>query len=305
MKSSEFSFSRFGVRFIVVIVIIGGIGIGIVGTVQSSTPTVADVAFFSDFLKGSVFRVDLSDPLLLAYPVANGLKNPEDGVCGPDGKIYFADSAADTIIRFRSDGSEREIVMNGKVHSPEGPSFDSNGDLFFTTRGNEAGQRYFTHTGVYRIKKGDPANAPESVIPAFTQFAEGTVFLSKGPFAGDILVVDEMNNKVVRSSPPSFGKVVDFITTSLASPRGIALDSSGDVFVSNNETGTVIRFDPDGTPKGTYTSGFNSPWHLEFDSADNLFLMTNGGLYKITPGGDKSVIASGTGFGVGVAICRR
>jgi hypothetical protein len=70
-----------------------------------------------------------------------------------------------------------------------------------------------------------------------------------------------------------------------------AHSAPGDLYVSDNQNGVILRFSPDGT-KSTFASGLNFPGGLAFDRAGNLFVSAGGDILKFTPAGTRSVFAS-------------
>jgi hypothetical protein len=72
----------------------------------------------------------------------------------------------------------------------------------------------------------------------------------------------------------------------------VAVNSGGDIFVANSGTQSVLRFANDGTAKGTYVTlptASDLPFYLQFDSNDNLYVVTagsegsSGQLWRIPP----------------------
>lgn len=53
-------------------------------------------------------------------------------------------------------------------------------------------------------------------------------------------------------------------------PRGMAFDSSGNLFVANPEAGNIAKFTPDGH-WSSFASGLVHPFGLAFDNAGDLF----------------------------------
>src|SRR6266576_1770076 len=145
---------------------------------------------------------------------SDSTKSPEDLIVGPDGKICVCDSDNNDVRRIDPSTLTVETVYNfsptlttqcnGGVCSkgPEGPSFNTLGDLYFNTRGGPS-----THTGVWKILASQLSPIPSggaTPVNVFTaaqtgsSFGEGTVFDIKD----NLLVVDRSGNKVLESSPP-------------------------------------------------------------------------------------------------------
>ena len=81
-------------------------------------------------------------------------------------------------------------------------------------------------------------------------------------------------------------------------PMGLAFDSSGNLYVSNQGANTISKLDPSGNESIFVSSGLNQPMGLAFDSGGNLYVVNNGNLgnntiVKIDAKGNESVFASG------------
>ena len=79
-------------------------------------------------------------------------------------------------------------------------------------------------------------------------------------------------------------------------PEDLALDSAGNLYVSNFNTNQVLKFGPTGASLGVFASGFNQPSGLEFDAAGNLYVASyaGGSVRKFSPsGGDLGLLTTG------------
>ena len=86
-------------------------------------------------------------------------------------------------------------------------------------------------------------------------------------------------------------------------PVGVAVDSSGDVFVTDFQAGNIYKLTPSGS-QTTFASGLNGPEFLTFDSSGNLFEtdFNSGNIYEFMPGGTRSTFASGLSNSVGLTF---
>lgn len=81
--------------------------------------------------------------------------------------------------------------------------------------------------------------------------------------------------------------------------EGVAVDTTGDVFVvSNTIAGTIFKFTPSGT-RSTFASGLGGGFGLAFNSAGNLFAVdaVNQTIFQYTPGGTRTTFAGPAAFG--------
>ena len=62
-----------------------------------------------------------------------------------------------------------------------------------------------------------------------------------------------------------------FISSNLNSPRGLAFDTSGNLYAANSGNNTISKFNPAGNYLNSITSNLNGPYGLAFDSSGNLY----------------------------------
>jgi uncharacterized protein YecT (DUF1311 family)/sugar lactone lactonase YvrE len=79
-----------------------------------------------------------------------------------------------------------------------------------------------------------------------------------------------------------------------AHARNLAFDDKGNLFVSDEDNHSILKFTPEGK-KSTFASGLGNPVHLTFDDKGNLFVADddNHSILKFTFEGKKSTFASG------------
>ena len=96
------------------------------------------------------------------------------------------------------------------------------------------------------------------------------------------------------SIPVTVTPTVSTFATGFGSPEGLAFDAAGNLYVANEDSGTVSKVTPAGVVS-SFASGFNGPFGLAFDAASNLYVANefNGTVDKVTPAGVVSTFASG------------
>jgi streptogramin lyase len=266
-----------------------GISSGLVGTGASMLQPVPGTGIVyitkaEDFPYGEILKPE--DLILGTFTtIASGLGSPHNILCGPDGRLYVNDlwveeggREVNRILRFNQDGSGRTIVAewDSDELEPGAMVFAPNGDLYFGTISTAKGK---PTQGIWRIpgalQADEQFNPPEQVLPP-TAFITPTfdvrysvqphVFLTIGPFQGDLLILDTPwqsgipDGRVLRALHPDFTSIEEFIPA-FEDPRGepflppgLAVNSQGDVFVTDFANGKILRYGPNGTFKGSFVS---------------------------------------------------
>ncbi len=197
---------------------------------------------------------------------------------------------------------------------PTGLAFDNSGNVFIADQGNNVIRiinsidtvATFAGTGSAALKDGDDTiaefNLPESLVT---------------DAAGNVYVADEGNNCIRKISPQ--GMVTTFAGSAsegykqgtgagaqFNSPEGIAIDQSGNLYVSDAGNNVIRKITSDGavsTLAGSGTFGyadgtgaaaqFAAPAGLAVDAVGNIYVADeyNARIRKITPAGVVTTIA--------------
>src|SRR6202050_818990 len=93
-------------------------------------------------------------------------------------------------------------------------------------------------------------------------FASGQVFASVGNSAGNVYIQGAGTPLITR------------LNDGLQEPytAGSAFDSSGNFYVTDDYSGDVSEYAPDGTLDGVFASGLQNPLSLAFDNQGNLYV---------------------------------
>ena len=206
------------------------------------------------------------------------------------------------------------------VPRPQGLAIDANDNLYIA---DYTAHRILKVTpgGTLSIIAGTGSLAAPTPGPATSsalKFPAGVAVDSNG----NIYVADKGNNLVEKITPGGTLSIIagngtrgvptagPALSSSLKDPFGVAVDSSGNVYIANQGNSTIEKVTPDGTlstvagtgTAGTPTAGpatssnLNTPYDVEVDADNNLFILdsNNNLIEKVTPGGTLSIIA-GTG----------
>ncbi len=246
--------------------------------------------------------------------IASGLTSVEGLTCGPDRRVYAAQSGVYggpmQIVSVDQEGLNQKTVVAfsqfpalATSGGPDGINFapPPRSSMFFSTTLAQG----LPNTGVWQTSTS--AVKPVQSILAFppngsANGGSGTAFLINGPYVGDALAVDQSNKKVVRVSHP-FGAAepgIDFITN-LSSPVGLVVNQMGNVFVSNSD-GTIMQFASDGSPLGLFANTKLHNMNLAFFGQNLVVATQDGPVMEIGPKGQQEIIGNVVG-GDGIAVC--
>ncbi len=289
----------------------------------------ADTVFVSTWnwdIPTSLYRVDPS--IQGAIPILQtGIPGWDQGVCGPDGNLYFSDVINLRIIRVTQNGTQLTTVAKlpgqsdqptNMYSGPDGPSFDAQGDMYFTTGG---------YGGLWRLDGADPAKDPLQITAPFGPapghwIGAATAVLTKGPYAGEVIVSHHAGNVVYKINPADCPSASSsncaqpkvFLQENLGQTFGLAINSRGEIFVGSSNTsntswhpsrGWITKFAPDGSFMGQFVNlGNTEADGIAFDSQDNLWAVTANAVFKITPSGQRTLVSAVPFEGVGIAICK-
>ncbi|MFI5136861.1 MAG: putative Ig domain-containing protein [Sphingobacteriales bacterium] len=102
-----------------------------------------------------------------------------------------------------------------------------------------------------------------------------------------------------------FGTGTALTGATLSTPYGIGINPvNGDIYVTNSGNATISYYTAAGTYVGTFSSGFNTPVGIVFDSAGNAYVADRGtnDVYKISALGVKTTLITGFTSLRGIAI---
>src|SRR5438094_403353 len=149
------------------------------------------------------------------------------------------------------------------------------------------------------------ADTDSASILKFTSDGKRSTFASGLNDAND-MAFDDKGNLFVRDGNTIFKFTPEGVKSTFASGivpetydpyhvaevfTGLAPDRSGNLFVAEHVSGSILKFIPDGK-KGTFATGISYPGDLVFDGAGNLFVSGSGLIFKFTPDGTRSTLVS-------------
>jgi hypothetical protein len=255
---------------------------------------------------------------------ASNLTGPSAAIFGPSGELFVVDSTNDRVLGYDpplSTGMAASIAIGQvslTVHvaattqtglwEPAGLTFNAAGDLFVADAENSRVLEYlppFTTGMAASLVLGQAVYTTRTPAtgPAGLDLPTGLAFTA----AGDLLVADRGNNRIVEYVPPftngmaaslvlgqsSFlGSTPATTAVNLSFPDGLAIGAGGALFVADTGNSRVLEFVPPfasgmaaslvlGEKNFTLTGealpyGMTAPWGVTFDRSGDLWVADAG-----------------------------
>ena len=288
---------------------------------------------------GRVYVADSGNHLIRAVTPAGAVttaagavalfNRPADVAVGRGGDVYIADSENATIRRIAPDGATSIFAGAAGVRgftdgtgaaarfwAPWGLSLDAEGNLYVVERGTTV--RKITPAGVVTTLAGSPVQGGSvDGPPTVARFSTLTGIAVDA--ASNVYVVDENESNVRKITPEGNVSTVAGLARNEGSadgsgsaarfsrPYGIAVDGTGNLYVSDQLNQTIRKITPAGLVStlagvaGSYGSAdgtgnaarFSNPAGLEVDSAGNVYVADSSSnlIRKISPAGDVTTLA--------------
>jgi sugar lactone lactonase YvrE len=259
------------------------------------------------------------------------------------GNLYIADEFNSRIRKVDTSGTITTFAGNGKLGASgdggpatdaelddaRGVLADSSGDLLIAD--GEDNQVRMVAAGIistvagnghplfgFAIGDGGPATAAEMTFPVgMVRDAGGNLFIADDANSR-VRRVDTSGNITTIAGTGGSGFSGDqgpAINAELSGPYGLALDSKGNLYLSDVGNNRIRRIDPSGiitTVAGTGTAGFagdtgsavqaelNVPLGIAVDAADNLYIadFSNNRIRKVDGNGTITTVAGGGSSGL-------
>ena len=261
------------------------------------------------------------------FASGGGLDNPVGLTFGPDGNLYVANDVTDQVLRY--DGTTGAFLgvfaSGGGLDAPRQVNFGPDGNLYVASGATNQILRYDGTTGAFLdvFASGGSVNGPTS----FTFAPDGDLYVgsvlndrvkhfdgTSGAFIGNfiigingphdlafapdgfVLVTAAFTSRISRHDPVTGVKLGDLVVdAALSAPLGMVFDGVGNLYVANQGTDEVRRYDvATGSFLGSFVSagsgGLDGPLFLTFMPQSGLAI---GAPYPGVAGAVNTLLVSG------------
>lgn len=189
---------------------------------------------------------------------------------GPDGRLYVVSENNGRILRYdaRTLDYIDTFIVTGAGFDPTGVAFGPDGDVYVGGYTADSVRRYDGTTGALEA----------TVVPARAAGLNGPDNgLTFGP-DGRLYIPGYDSNSVVVYDPAS-GSTSGFITGGsggLRLTRGILFEANGNVLVSGEGNGSILRYGPTGNFIGVFAPGLGAPAGMGYLADGRIVVATTG-----------------------------
>ena len=257
----------------------------------------ADQLYVPDSNLDDIWGVNAADATNSSTDLFGGAwdSGPHEGCCfiadavdnsgaATDGDVYVANGS--TVTRVDASGTAEDFSASASYISANQltgtPAHSFGGAEALAT--DSAGNVYVADNANHEVDEFDSSG---TFLRAFTGTFGSLSSIAVDPTTGNVLIGDQSNHLVHEfDSSGTFLEDIDGSATpdGSFSPQGLAVDSSGTLYVADSAHQVVDAFSPPPPPGLSYSSqiteangtGFSNPWGLAVDSSDNLWVFDQG-----------------------------
>lgn len=254
-------------------------------------------------------------------PFVTGLDRPQGITMDAQGNFYVANSGANNVLKITPAG-EVSIYASG-FSNPYELRFDASGNLFVTNNGDNTVAKVDSK-GTVSVFARSIANKPEGMAydPAGNLYIGnssdntvtrldaddnvsviGTGFNNPRGIAvsgsGDVFVANYSVGSISKIS----GGVKSTLVSSLQGPYGVALDSTGHLYVSENRANRISRIDTaSGQNQSFAESLVNNPVQIRTDATGDQYLLNQKFIARLGGSNGGSIVVDGLSNAIDFAV---
>ena len=239
---------------------------------------------------GGIYVLDANNLINVNTMVTyTGLNNPGGIAIHTDGTIYIADTGNHAIRKLTdsvlsivagSVGNSGMINAQGasaRFSSPKGIAVDTDGNIYVADTGNnrirkiDTTQNVTTYAGTGVVGNADGATATFNAPQGIAIDSAGVLYVAD---TGNHIIrkIDTNRNTSTPVGDPTIAGYLNATSNSakFSSPKGIAINGEGLIFVADTGNNTIRKFDPI-TNKVTSFAGYGAPGEDDGDGANATF----------------------------------
>jgi streptogramin lyase len=214
---------------------------------------------------GNIYRVTPAGTTSL-FASISGVSGLLDIAVGSSGDLFVGSTGNNTIYKVTPAGA---VSTFATTTNPFGMTFDGSGNLMVINESANTISKITPGGSVSLFASSGLFNLPHDIVKNSS---------------GDFFVPNFNTNSVLKVTSAG---VVSTFATGFNTPRGITIDPSGNLYVSNGD-GSISKVTPAAAVSTYVAAGsVNGGYGLTFDTSLNLYGgdWTSGKVKKITPGG--------------------
>jgi len=196
--------------------------------------------------------------------IGSGFTAPAGVAVDNAGNVFVADSTANVVYELVG-GTGTPVALGTGLFKPNALAVDASGNLFIADTGNAR---------VVEIPVVGSTLAPSQQKVIATGLT-APIALATGPL--DALYIAQSGSLAIYGnrgySTPAPGAL---ITKNFLSPRALAVDASGNIYIADSTTGQIVEINSYSYAQQVVASGLTMPTGLALDAAGDLFAIDNG-----------------------------
>ena len=219
---------------------------------QSGAVDEAGRIYVTDMSRQAVFAFDPAAGTLEVWEKAEGLANfsAPVAVAAANGAVYVSDAALGLVARLARDGTPSRAIGRGALQRPTGIALDPARGALYVADTAAHDIKVFNAAGTLERVIGRRGEAPgEFNFPTHLAFGDGRLYVAD-TMNSRIQVIDAASGRFERE----FGARGLYVGN-LVRPKGVALDTEGNVYVAESYHDHLLVFDR----RGRFLMGIGGP----------------------------------------------